>query len=87
MRTPISPEEKLAVTFRFLATSESYQNLLFQFKIHQMTMANFIPKVCWAIYNNLKDEHLRVSNTPEEWGRYEAEIRQRWQFPNCTGVC
>ena len=29
---------------------------------------------------------LRVPNTPEEWKRYEAEIRQRWKFPHCLGA-
>ena len=45
MRKPISPEEKLAVTLRFLATGESFESLSFLFRIHHSTIAEFLP-VC-----------------------------------------
>eukprot|EP00794_Sanderia_malayensis_P002344 gene2343-2699_t len=44
MRQPISAEEKIAVTLRFLVTGESYQSLKFQFRIHDSTISLFIPK-------------------------------------------
>ena len=31
MREPITPEEKLAITLRFLASGESYQGLVYQY--------------------------------------------------------
>ena len=43
MRIPISPEEKLALTLRFLATGESYESLMYQFRIHRRTIGKFVP--------------------------------------------
>ena len=59
-RSPISPEEKLAVTLRFLSTGESFESLMFQFKIHKTTISQFIPRVCEAIYNDSKDKYLKL---------------------------
>jgi hypothetical protein len=54
MRMPISVEEKLAVTLRFLATGEDYQSLSYLFRIHRSTISKFIPRVCKCIYDVLK---------------------------------
>lgn len=43
MRMPIDREEKLAVTWQFLATGESYDGLLYQFCVHKSTIAQYIP--------------------------------------------
>ena len=42
MRLPITPDEKLAVTLRFLATGESYEILHYQFQIHRTTIGRFV---------------------------------------------
>ena len=55
MRLPIAPDEKLAVTLRFLATGESYESLQYQFRIHCTTIGRFVPLVCKAIYCCLKE--------------------------------
>ena len=49
-----TPEEKLAVTLRFLATGESYQRLMYQFRMSDKTISPFIPTVAKAIYQVLK---------------------------------
>ncbi|XP_057310614.1 uncharacterized protein LOC130648579 [Hydractinia symbiolongicarpus] len=86
MRDPISPEEKLAVTLRFLATGESYESLMYQFRIHKTTISQFILTVCQEIYLSFKDQYLHLPNTKEEWMAQEEKIRTRWQFPNCIGA-
>ena len=58
MRKPISAEEKLAVTLRFLATGEDYESLSFLFRIHWTTIADFVPKVCHYIYEVLKNRTI-----------------------------
>ena len=87
MRTPISPEEKLAVTLRFLATGESYESLMYQFRIHRTTIAAFIPEVCFKIYTLLKDKYLSIPCSKEEWKTVARRSSERWQFPNCIGAC
>ena len=49
MRVPISPEEKLAAPLRLLASSESFQSLMHQFRISDKTISKFIPVVSVAI--------------------------------------
>lgn len=60
LRNPISVEERLMVTLRFLATGESYVNLQYSTRIPQCTLSGLIPETCEAIYCALKDEFLKV---------------------------
>ncbi len=82
MRQPISAEGKLAVTLRFLATGESYQSLKYQFRIHNSTISLFVPKVCEAIYEVLKDDYFSVPSSENEWLALANATEQKWQFPN-----
>ena len=58
MRKPIDPEIKLAITLRFLATGESYESFMYQFRVHSCTIAKFIPVVCSKIYETFKGQFL-----------------------------
>ena len=82
LREPISAEEKLAVTLRYLATGESYQSLMYQFRIHRSTISVFIPKVCDAIYNALQEEYFSLPSSKEQWLNIANAVEERWQFPN-----
>ena len=82
MRQPISAEEKLAVTLRFLATGESYQSLQYQFRISRSTIGLFIPKVCKVIYEVLQQEYFSIPTTEKEWIDLADATELRWQFPN-----
>ncbi|XP_065062943.1 uncharacterized protein LOC135689586 [Rhopilema esculentum] len=82
MRQPISAEEKLAVTLRFLATGETYQSLKYQFRIHNSTISLFVPKVCQVIYDVLKDDYFSVPSSEQEWINLADATEKRWQFPN-----
>ena len=86
MRKPVSPEEKLAVTLRFLATGESYESLMYQFRIHRSTIAGFIPIVCYHIYHSLKEEFLSTPQSKDAWITLAGHGFERWQFPNCIGA-
>ena len=50
MRDSVPPEIQLAITIRFLATGNSYRDLSMEFRVHQPTIGNFVPKVCQTIY-------------------------------------
>ena len=87
MRLPISVEEKLSVTLRFLATGESFESLMLQFRIHKTTISKFIPEVCSAIYNGLKDIYLKMPASELEWESIANNTAQRWQFPKLHWRC
>lgn len=70
-RTPLSTEEKLAVTLRFLASGDSYQSLQFGFLIAA---------------NNLQSHTGNVRcNYPNVWPRiHENANHFRTMDPNCA---
>ena len=82
MRKPISAEEKLAVTLRFLATGETSSSLMYQYRIHRITISKFIPEVSNAIYDALSPEYMRVPSSENEWLEIMKRTNERWQFPN-----
>ena len=86
LRKPISAEQKLAVTIRFLATGESFQSLMYQFRVHETTISKFIPEVCQAIFEIFKDDYMQLPTTREKWLEIANQTQDRWQFPNCFGA-
>ena len=74
LRLPISPEEKVALTLRFLATGESYQSLMYQHRVCDKTISKFIPEVADAKFSVLKDEYLKFPQSKQEWLEISREI-------------
>lgn len=59
-RESISPDERLTVTLRFLATGDSYMSLQYLLRIPQPTISAIVPEVCEAIFKVLKNDYLKV---------------------------
>ena len=83
VRDPISVDEKLGITLRFLATGESYKSPRYQFRISHSAISLFIKPVCDAIYDVMKDEYLKMPSTEDEWKDIANKTFQTWHFPNC----
>lgn len=60
MRNTIPAKLKLEVTLSFLATGNSYRSLQHFFRVSKPAISNFIPEVCVAIYESLRD-YIKVS--------------------------
>lgn len=60
MRQAISSRDRLTVTLRFLATGSEYSSLQHSVRIPKCTISQFVPEVCQAIYESLKEEYLKV---------------------------
>ncbi|XP_062602287.1 uncharacterized protein LOC134263958 [Saccostrea cucullata] len=86
MRDAIPPAERLSITLRFLATGDTYQSLVYLYRIPKQTLSTIIPETCTAIYNVLKERYLKVPSTPEEWERIANDFEMKWNFPNCIGA-
>ena len=86
MREPISVEEKLAVTLRFLGTGEDFVSLSYLFRIHSTTISKFVPIVCHYIYHVLKHDYMQFSSAEDDWLRIAQKNYQYWQFPNALAA-
>ena len=49
------------------------------------TISNIVGETCTAIYNTLKEAHMRVPSTNEEWEKIASDYLARWNYPNCIG--
>ncbi|XP_041989222.1 protein ANTAGONIST OF LIKE HETEROCHROMATIN PROTEIN 1-like [Aricia agestis] len=85
MREAISPEDKLLITLRFLATGDSYTSLQYMFKVSKQSISRFVPVVCEAIIQALKD-YIKLPSSIEEWQEIARGYESRWHFPNCGGA-
>ncbi|XP_050301586.1 uncharacterized protein LOC126739810 [Anthonomus grandis grandis] len=86
LRNPISVEERLMVTLRFLATGESYSSLQYSSRIPQCTLSGIIPETSKAIYQALKNEYLKTPTTREEWENIAKEFENKWNVVNTIGA-
>ena len=54
---PISPEERLAVTLRYLATGDSQTSIGFLFKLGRSSVSGIIEEVCDELWRALSPEY------------------------------
>ncbi|XP_057308742.1 uncharacterized protein LOC130647044 [Hydractinia symbiolongicarpus] len=85
LRKPLEPELKLTITLRFLATGENFTSLHHHYSVGISTIATFIPQVCQALYDTLKDDFLKFPENKDDWLEIASEFETMWQFPNCIG--
>ena len=77
---------KLAVTLRHLAAGDKYPTLQYDFSVARNTICNFIPVVCQAIVDALKDEVISCPTTSDEWRPIADEFLRRWNVPHACGA-
>jgi hypothetical protein len=58
----VSAEERLAVTLRYLATGNSYEDLKCSTAVSPQLLGRIIPEACLALYEELAGEYMKVSN-------------------------
>ncbi|XP_077334540.1 uncharacterized protein LOC143975855 [Lithobates pipiens] len=85
MRRSISPEERLLLTLRYLATGASFTSLHHQFLMGISTVSTIVHDTCHIIW-----EELRTSVMPEPtsslWEEIAEEFWEKTNFPNCIGA-
>lgn len=80
---PISPQHKLCVALRYLATGESITSLSFAFRISQPCLTKIMKDVFKAISETMLNEIPMP--TKEQFQRIAEEFFQKWNFPNAIG--
>ena len=81
MLKPKTPEEKLPITLRFLATGESYKSLMYQYCVSDSTVSKLLQVECDIISKVFIDEFMHIPSTKNDWLRIATE--ELWQFLNC----
>lgn len=82
-----TPQEKLAVSLRFLATGNTYSDLAYSTRIANNTLSLLIPETLTAIASVLEDiDTIRCPLDPAEWKVVEDGFHSIWQFPHCIGA-
>lgn len=84
-REPISPEHRLAITLRFLATGDSLISMAYGFRIARSTAHQIIKETCTVLWDVLQPLYL-PQPTVESWKASSIEFRNQWQFPQCVGA-
>ncbi|KAK7879819.1 hypothetical protein WMY93_033508 [Mugilogobius chulae] len=85
MREPISPEERLAICLRFLATGDSFATIGFNYRVGNSTTGKIVAEVSQAIWDVLQPEYMPEPTT-DDWVAIARAFEQRWNFPNCIGA-
>ena len=86
VRATIKPDERLAVTLRFLATGETFHSLEYAFRISRQTISSIVSETSRAVHKVLACEFLKVPNTEREWEVVASKFESRWNFPNGIGA-
>ncbi|XP_050320922.1 uncharacterized protein LOC126753463 isoform X2 [Bactrocera neohumeralis] len=85
MREAISAENRLAITLRFLATGNSFEDLKFSTAISAQAIGKIVIETCKAIIKVLKDS-IKLPKTPEQWMAVADQFYEKSMFPNCLGA-
>ncbi|XP_063925016.1 uncharacterized protein LOC135138913 isoform X2 [Zophobas morio] len=83
-REAISPEERFAITLRFLATGDTYYTIGHSYRVGFSTVGQIVREVCEAICQRLQNIAMPEPNE-ETWKKAAEGFETRWQFPNCIG--
>ncbi|XP_050497834.1 uncharacterized protein LOC126878998 [Diabrotica virgifera virgifera] len=83
-REAISPEERLAITLRYLATGDTFYTIGHSFRVGFSIVSAIVVEVCEALCRNLQHIYLPEPTT-EIWKKSEEGFRNTWRFPNCIG--
>ncbi len=85
-RSAITSQERLAMTFRFLATGCNYSTLQAEYLCERSTITKIIPEVCEALVTVYEAEVLHVPFTQAEWKAIADRFSTRWNFHHTLGA-
>ncbi|XP_077283231.1 uncharacterized protein LOC143909203 [Arctopsyche grandis] len=85
IRDAISPEERITVTLRYLATGMNFTTLSQDFLIGRSTVAEIIKETCAALWEVLQPVEM-PEPTKDSWQTVAEQFYIKTNFPNCIGA-
>ena len=86
LREPISVKERLSVTLRYLASTDSHISLSFSYRIGRSTLSSTLKETCDAIYEALAPDYLRPPSSAENWMKIAKDFETIWKIPHVLGA-
>ena len=74
LREPISAEERLSVTLRYLTSTDSQISLLFSYRIGRSSLSSILKETCDSIYEALTPDFLRPLSSVEDWMKFAKDF-------------
>ena len=84
-RKPISAEEKLVVTLRYLATGSSFSAMSAPFHMSKQVISNIVPKTCDIIWEKLQKQEMPFP-TKQVWTQSAKRFHELWDFPRAVAA-
>lgn len=81
---PITPEERLVLTLRYLATGTSFKHLSFSFRMGASTVGQIVKETVQALWEVLQPLHMPVP-TNKDFENISNDFEKMWSYPNCMG--
>ena len=85
-RRPVLPEERLAVTLRYLATGESRRSLAFAFRISHQTICAIIAETTTLISEEMMQGQVTMPSDLQGWKNISKGFLDKWHYPQCLGA-
>ncbi|XP_031334954.1 putative nuclease HARBI1 [Photinus pyralis] len=86
LRQSIPSDKRLAVTLRYLASGNTFRDLMYATRIHESTISIIVMEVCKAIIQNLMKTYIQLPRTTLEWENVAKGFEKLWNFPFCLGA-
>nr|XP_054920598.1 uncharacterized protein LOC129381601 [Dermacentor andersoni]XP_054920632.1 uncharacterized protein LOC129381601 [Dermacentor andersoni] len=79
-REPLCPEERLAITIRYLSSGMAIKQVAMVFRVAPATCRVVIHDTCRALWKRLKPLYLPVPGLAR-WQEVAEGFAKRWNFP------
>ena len=83
-RDPVHPNERLAVTLRYLATGDAKSTIALSYRISPTTVGRIVDETCKVVWMVLLERnYLSVPNSQAAWKTIAKACNEKWNFPHC----
>ena len=83
---PIMPDERVALTLRYIKTGESFHSLSFQFRIFFNAVSYIIKGCCNALVHELVPVFVKTPSSEQEWLEISKKFEARWNYSHALGA-
>ena len=86
-RPNTTPDERLIVTLRYLATGDAQFTIASSYRISPTTVGRIICEttgVIWDVF--CENGYMTQPSHQQNWKRIDNEFNELWNFPNCLGA-